>query len=268
LTRREQVAKFVENRYFQNFIIAVILFNAGTLALETTPGMSAGNERALHTLDYIALSIFVLELVAKLYAYRGRFFGDSWNIFDLFVIGIALVPAAGPFAVLRALRVLRVLRLVSKIPSMRKVVSGLLAAIPGMASIAALLGLIVFVAAVMATKLFGGISPDDFGDLGTSLFTLFQVMTGEAWRDIAKTIMVQAPMAWVFFVVYILVSSFAVLNLFIAVVVSGMEGELREDLREEEAKQREQQSAVNAEILGELRALRAEVALLRQGDRV
>lgn len=268
MTRREQVAKFVENRHCQNFIIAVIIFNAATLALETTPGMSQGNERALHTLDYVALSIFVLELLAKLYACRGRFFGDSWNIFDLLVIGIALVPAAGPFAVLRALRVLRVLRLVSKIPSMRKVVSGLLAAIPGMASIAALLGLIIFVAAVMATKLFGAISPADFGDLGTSLFTLFQVMTGEAWPDIAKSIMVEAPMAWVFFVVYILVSSFAVLNLFIAVVVSGMESELREDLREEEAKQREQQSVVNAEILDELRALRAEVALLRPADRV
>jgi voltage-gated sodium channel len=268
LTRREQVAKFVDDRRVQNFIIAVIIFNATTLALETSPGISGEYGHALHALDYLALSIFVLELLAKLYAYRGRFFGDSWNIFDLLVIGIALVPAAGPFAVLRALRVLRVLRLVSKIPSMRKVVSGLLAAIPGMASIAALLGLIIFVAGVMATKLFGAISPEDFGDLGTSLFTLFQVMTGEAWPDIAKSIMVEAPMAWVFFVVYILVSSFAVLNLFIAVVVSGMESELREDLREEEAKQQEQQAAVNAEILEELRALRAEITLLRQGDRV
>jgi voltage-gated sodium channel len=268
LTRREQVAKFVENRRFQNFIIAVIIFNAVTLAMETSPSIVGAYGRVLHTLDYIALAIFVAELLAKLYAHRRRFFGDSWNVFDLLVIGIAVIPATGPFAVLRSLRVLRVLRLVSVVPSMRKVVSGLLAAIPGMASIAALLGLIIFVAGVMATKLFGAISPGDFGDLGTSLFTLFQVMTGEAWPDIAKQVMVEAPMAWVFFVVYILVSSFAVLNLFIAVVVSGMEDELRKDIAEEEAKQQEQQDAVNKEILDELRALRAEIALLRQGDPV
>lgn len=264
MTGRERVAELVEDRRFQNFIIAVILFNAVTLGLETSTEIVASYGRLLHTLDYIALGIFVLELAAKFYAHRRKFFRDSWNIFDLIVIGIALVPATGPFAVLRALRVLRVLRLISVVPSMRKVVSGLLAAIPGMASIAALLGLIIFVAGVMATKLFGHISPDNFGDLGTSLFTLFQVMTGEAWPDIAKEIMKQAPMAWVFFVIYILVSSFAVLNLFIAVVVSGMEDELRRDIAEEEAKQAETQAAANKEILDELRALRAEVAALRQ----
>ncbi|QWF81591.1 hypothetical protein HUW46_05024 [Amycolatopsis sp. CA-230715] len=265
LTGRDRVARLVESRRFGNFIIAVIVFNAATLGMETSTRLLAEFGGLLHTLDHIALSIFVAELLAKLYAYRGRFFRDSWNVFDLVIIGIAVIPATGPFAVLRALRVLRVLRLISVVPSMRKVVSGLLTAIPGMASIAALLGLIIFVAGVMATKLFGGISPDNFGDLGTSLFTLFQVMTGEAWPDIAKEIMTQAPMAWIFFVVYILVSSFAVLNLFIAVVVSGMESELREDIREEEAKQAEEQAAANREILDELRALRAEVAELRAG---
>lgn len=264
MTGRERVAKVVEDRRFQNFIIAVIIFNAVTLGLETSSRMVAGYGNLLHTLDYVALGIFVLELAAKFYAYRGKFFRDPWNIFDLIVVGIAVVPATGPFAVLRSLRVLRVLRLISVVPSMRKVVSGLLTAIPGMASIAALLGLIIFVAGVMATKLFGQISPDNFGDLGTSLFTLFQVMTGEAWPDIAKEVMKQAPMAWVFFVIYILVSSFAVLNLFIAVVVSGMEDELRQDIREEEEKQAATQAAANEKILDELRALRAEVAALRQ----
>ncbi|GAB3718623.1 hypothetical protein GCM10027598_30560 [Amycolatopsis oliviviridis] len=264
MSGRERVAKFVEARAFQNFIIAVIVFNAVTLGLETSTRMLAEYGRLLHTVDYVALTIFVLELAAKFYAYRGKFFRDPWNIFDLLVVGIAVIPTTGPFAVLRALRVLRVLRLISVVPSMRKVVTGLLASIPGMASIAALLALIIFVAGVMATKLFGAISPENFGDLGTSLFTLFQVMTGEAWPDIAKEIMKEAPMAWVFFVVYILVSSFAVLNLFIAVVVSGMEDELRQDIREEEAKQTEAQARANTEILDELRALRAEVAELRQ----
>lgn len=260
---RDQVRQLVESKGFQNFIISVIVFNAVTLALETSSSILSAYGGVLHALDYSALAIFVLELLAKFYVYRRNFFRDSWNMFDLLVVGIALVPAAGPFAVLRALRVLRVLRLISVVPSMRKVVSGLLAAVPGMASIAALLGLIVFVAGVMSTKMFSTVSPENFGDLGTSLFTLFQVMTGEAWPDIAKDVMEQVPMAWIFFVVYILVSSFAVLNLFIAVVVSAMEDQLRDDLREEEAKQTEQQAVANAEILAELRALRAEVAALR-----
>lgn len=260
---RERVRRFVEDRRFGNFIIAVILFNAATLALETSSGIVADHGGLLHTLDYIALGIFVAELLAKFHAYRGRFFRDSWNVFDLLVVGIALIPAAGPFAVLRALRVLRVLRLISVVPSMRKVVSGLLAAVPGMLSIAALLGLVIFVAGVMATKMFGGISGEDFGDLGTSLFTLFQVMTGEAWPDIAKNVMEQAPMAWIFFVVYILVSSFAVLNLFIAVVVRAMEDQLRDELREEDEEQARVQAAVNEQILAELRAVRAELAAFR-----
>ncbi len=264
VTTRERVRRLVDDRRFQNFIIAVIVFNAITLALETSQSMLAAFGGVLHTLDYLALTIFVVELLAKLYAYRGDFLRDSWNIFDVVVVGIALVPATGPFAVLRALRILRVLRLVSLVPSMRKVVAGLLAAVPGMASIAALLGLVVFVAAVMATKLFGAIAPDDFGSLGASLFTLFQVMTGEAWPDIAKAIMEQQPLAWIFFVIYILVSSFAVLNLFIAVIVSAMEDQLRDEIREEEDKQAAAQDAANQAILAELRALRTEIAQLRQ----
>ncbi|WP_420848783.1 ion transporter [Prauserella marina] len=264
VTFRERLRQLIEDRRFQNFIIAVIIFNAVTLALETSRGLLADIGGLLHTLDYIALTIFVLELLAKFYVYGKDFFRDPWNVFDTVVVSIALIPATGPFAVLRALRILRVLRLVSLVPSMRKVVAGLLAAVPGMASIAALLGLVIFVAGVMATKLFGGIAPDDFGGLGTSLFTLFQVMTGEAWPDIAKAIMEEAPLAWIFFVVYILVSSFAVLNLFIAVIVSAMEDQLRDEMKAEEERQAAEQLAVNTEILGELRALRAEVAELRQ----
>lgn len=261
---RARVRGVVEHPYFTRFVIAVIVVNAITLALETSPSLVASHGGVLHLLDTIALTIFVAELGLKFAVYGPRFLRDPWNVFDLVIVGIALVPATGPFSVLRALRILRVLRLVSAVPSMRKVVVGLLSAVPGMASIAALLALIVFVSGVMATKLFGTISPEDFGDLGTSLFTLFQVMTGEAWPDIADRVMAQAPMAWIFFVVYILVSSFAVLNLFIAVVVSAMEEQLRDDLREEESQHAAAQTAANEAILAELRALRAEVTELRR----
>lgn len=268
LNWRARLTALLEHDRFQQFIITVIVANAITLAMETSKSIMASHGSLLHVLDLIALTIFVIELVAKMVAYGPRFLRDPWNVFDLLVVGIALVPATGPFSVLRSLRVLRVLRLISIVPSMRRVVAALLKAVPGMASIGALLALVIFVAGVMATKLFGTIAPKYFDDLGTSLFSLFQVMTGEGWPDMAEVVMAQAPAAWIFFVIYILISSFAVLNLFIAVVVSAMEEQLREDMREEESVHAAAQARANAEILTELRALRAEVASLRESDRV
>jgi len=260
---RARARELVERKGFQRLVIVLIVFNAVTLGLETSERMTASYGGLLHVLDRVTLAVFVGELLLRLYGYGWRFFRDPWNIFDTLVIGIALVPATGPLSVLRTLRVLRVLRLVSAVPSMRRVVSGLLAAVPGMASVASLLALVIFVAGVMATKLFGTIAPLYFGDLGTSLFTLFQIMTGEAWPDIAREVMAAAPLAWIFFVIYILISSFAVLNLFIAVVVSGMEDEVTSDLAEAEERNAVAQARSDAQILEEVRALRAEVAQLR-----
>jgi voltage-gated sodium channel len=260
---KEQARALVERRGFQRLVIVLIVFNAVTLGLETSERIMASYGGLLHVLDRMTLAVFVAELGLRLYGYGWRFFRDPWNIFDSLVIGIALVPATGPLSVLRTLRVLRVLRLVSAVPSMRRVVSGLLAAVPGLASVASLLALVIFVAGVMATKLFGAIAPLYFGDLGTSLFTLFQIMTGEAWPDVAREVMAGAPLAWIFFVIYILVSSFAVLNLFIAVVVSGMEDQVTSDLAEAEERNAAAQARSDALILEEVRALRAEVAELR-----
>jgi voltage-gated sodium channel len=143
------------------------------------------------------------------------------------------------------------------------VVGGLLAALPGMTSISALLLLILYVAGVMGTKLFGEVAPESFGTLGTTLFTLFQTMTGEGWPDIAQQVMTEVPTAWIFFVVYILVSSFMVLNLFIAVVVSAMESQVMAEARAEEAEHAADEQIANRMILDEVRELRAELAELR-----
>lgn len=220
---RERVRHVVESRRFQHAIMAVIIVNAATLGVETSPAAMREFGAVLTSLDRLALGIFVIELLAKFYVYRLRFFRDPWNCFDFVVVGIALVPATGAFSVLRALRVLRVLRLVSIIPSMRRVVATLLAAIPGVSSIVGLLVLIIYVAAVMATKLFREASPEHFGNLGRSLWTLFQVMTGEGWPEVADAVMAEEPMAWIFFLVFILLSTFVVLNLFLAVMVNAME---------------------------------------------
>jgi voltage-gated sodium channel len=260
---RDRARALVEHRRFQEFIIWVIVLNAVTLGLETSDHVMDSVGGLLHGLDRAVVYVFVVELACRLYVYRLRFFTDSWNVFDFVVVCISLVPASGAFSVLRSLRVLRALRLISAVPAMRRVVAGLLAAVPGMASIGALLSLVIYVAAVMATKLFGEIAPRYFDDLGTTLFTLFQTMTGEGWPDVAAAVMAKAPLAWIFFVIYILVSSFAVLNLFIAVIVSGMEKQVTDDLAEAEDRHAADQAEADKLLLSEVRALRAEVAAMR-----
>lgn len=215
--------RFWGHKTVQNFIIALILVNAAILGMETSPRIMEAWGEGLHVLDQAILAIFVTEIVCLLAARGFNFFKDPWCVFDFIVVGIALVPSSGPFAVLRSLRVLRVLRLVNKIKSIRRVVAALLGAIPGMASVFGLVMILFYVFAVISTKLFGSSFPDLFGDLGLSLFTLFQIMTLEGWSgDIARPIMEIYPYSWIFFLIFILTATFTVLNLFIAVIVNSL----------------------------------------------
>ena len=257
---RGRAGALIEHRRFDQAIVALIVANAVALGLETSPAIAARFGELLYVLDRAVLGVFVAELLLRCFVYRRRFFHDPWRVFDLAIVGIALMPASGAFSVLRALRVLRVLRLVSLVPSMRGVVSALLKALPGMASIIGLMALVLYVSAVRATQLFGAIAPAYFGSLGTSLFTLFQVMTVEGWPDIARGVMAQSPYAWIFFVTYLLIATFMVLNLFIAVVVNAMQAQVADDLKGEGA-------AHALLILEELRALRGEIEALRGASR-
>lgn len=259
---RENVRRLVVARGFQRIVLVVIVINAATLGAQTSPDLVDRSGGLLAHLDRAALAIFVVELLLKLYAQRLSFFRDPWNCFDLIVVSVSLVPAAGAFSVLRALRVLRMLRLISAVPSMRRVVATLLAAIPGVSSIIGLLALVVYVAAVMATTLFGEAAPGYFGGLGRSLWTLFQVMTGENWPAVADAVMAERPMAWIFFLIYILVSSFVVLNLFLAVVVNAMDT-VRLSEADAAATGPTEGGAEEQSVAAELAALRGEIAALR-----
>jgi voltage-gated sodium channel len=252
VTRRERIVNLIESDAFQRTIVGVIVFNAVTLGLETSESIMAEAGGLLHALDRAVLVVFIVELLLRGYVYRTKFLRDPWSVFDLVVVGLSLVPTSGGLSVLRALRILRALRLVSAVPGMKRVVSGLLSAIPAMLSIIMLLGLVLYVGAVLATEMYGPAAPQHFGHLGKSLYTLFQVMTGEAWPDIAAQVLPSHPTAWAFFVIFILISTFVVLNLFTAVVVSAMEPEHKEEIQ------------IETTVLAELRALRAEVAALRR----
>ena len=216
--------EFVEARRFNLFVTTVIVINAITLGLETSPAVVDRFGVVLHIIDTGALWIFTIELLLKLFVYRARFFKDGWNIFDFTIVTIAWIPAAGPLSVLRALRIMRVLRLISVVPAMRKVVGALFHALPGMGSIVTVLLLMYYIAAVMATNLFGSAFPDWFGDIGASMYSLFQIMTLESWSmGIVRPVMEVYPKAWIFFVPFIIVTSFTVLNLFIALIVNSMQ---------------------------------------------
>lgn len=221
---RQTGQAWLDTPIFQRTILTLIVINAVILGLETSTSVMQTAGRWILLIDQIILAVFVVELSLRFFVHRLAFWRDPWSVFDFAVVAIALVPATGPLAVLRALRVLRVLRMLTIVPSMRRVVGALLSAVPGLSSIALVLLLVFYVFGVIATHLFGALFPDWFGHLGRSLYTLFQVMTLESWSmGIARPVMEQAPWAWVFFIVFILFATFTMLNLFIAIIVNAMQ---------------------------------------------
>jgi len=220
---RSQVVSFVENKRFTNFIMLVIIINAITLGMETNNDTMARHGELLHLIDRCAVFIFTIEILLKLYMYRLSFFRAGWNVFDFIVVAITFIPAIGPLSILRSLRVLRILRLISIIPQMRRVIAALLHSIPGMASIMAVLLIIFYVASVLVTTLFGAEFEVLFGSIGASMYTLFQIMTLEGWsEEVVRPVMKVYPQSWVFFIPFIIITSFAVLNLFIGIIVDAM----------------------------------------------
>jgi voltage-gated sodium channel len=260
-----QTAHFwLDTPLFQRTILTLIVINAVILGLETSPSVMEVAGRWIMLLDKIILAIFVAELALRMFVHRLAFWRDPWSVFDFSVVAIALVPATGPFAVLRALRVLRVLRMLTIVPSMRRVVGALLSAIPGLSSIALVLLLVFYVFAVIATHLFGTLFPDWFGHLGRSLYTLFQVMTLESWSmGIARPVMEQAPWAWAFFIIFILFATFTMLNLFIAIIVNAMQTFQETENQHTLETVTQLGQSVEQELHGEVKVLRQELAEIK-----
>ncbi|MFA3916226.1 ion transporter [Ruegeria hyattellae] len=273
MTMQERAREFIERRSIQNAILGVIIVNAITLGLSTSAAVQAQVGDLLAVFDRVVLGIFVIELLIKFYAYRLRFFTNAWNVFDLIVVGLGLLPDRDGLSALRGLRVIRAMRLLSVIPQMRAVVQALLDALPGMGAVIIMISIVFYVFAVMATLMYGPAFDVWFGTLGRSLYSLFQIMTLESWSmGIVRPVMEEYPTAWAFFVPFIVITAFSVLNLFIGLLVNTMQSAVEDESELEFEKLRElvrtETDVVDEHVLAlheELRALRKEVAELKAG---
>lgn len=261
---RARLAAFVEAEPFQRAITILIVINAITLGLETWDGAMEQWGDALRAVDTAILAIFVIEIAVRIAAHGWRFFANGWSLFDVFVVGIALMPSSGALSVLRALRILRAFRLVSAVPAMRSVIEALVKSLPGLSSIMLLLSLVFYVFAVMATKLYGDAVPERFGTLGASMYALFQVMTLEGWPDVVGSVLEHHGFALLFFIPFMMLSTFTVLNLFIALIVDSMQKLHQVEIEVHDAEERAAEAADRAKIGRELDALTAEIRALRE----
>ena len=253
----EQSYTFIEGRNAQRWITGLIVVNAITLGLETNPDVLLRFGNLLSLLDTGILAVFTIEILIKIAHSRLSFFKNGWNLFDFIIISISLIPSSGPLSVLRTLRIFRVMRLLSVVPSMRKVTQALILAIPGILSVGSIILLIFYVSAVLSTNFFGEEFGAWFGNIGQSMFTLFQIMTLESWSmGIVRPVMESYSWAWAFFVPFILVTSFAVLNLFIGIIVDAMQSQ---NVERRDQSQIKELVDTPAEVGTELALLRREV---------
>ena len=252
---RVSLARWVESSAVEQFIVAVILVNGLVLGLETSEALMERMGGFLMLLDKLCLCVFLVEIALKLAVYRWHFFRNGWNWFDFLVVAVAIVPNAGPWSVLRSLRILRVLRLLTIMPQLKRVVAAFIHAIPGLSGVIVLMAVFFYTMAVLATNLFGDAFPQWFGSIGGSLFSLFQVMTLESWSmGIVRPVMEVYSWAWAFFVTFIMIATFTILNLFIGIIVSTMQ----------ELSTLPDPEAQNAELLTTLSRMEEDIARLRQ----
>ncbi len=220
---KNTIKHLIEAKAFQHFITFLIIFNGIILGLATSKEFMADYEVFIDVLDMAIVALFSIEICLRIYVYRLSFFKDPWSLFDFFVVSISLIPANDGLSILRVLRVLRLFRLLTIVPQMRLIISAILSVIPGMASVSLVLLLFFYIFAIISTNLFSADFPQWFGTLGGSMYTLFQIMTLESWSmGIARPVMEVHPHAWIFFVIYILIVTFIMVNLFIGLVVDAI----------------------------------------------
>ena len=254
--------RLVGSNWFEYFIIAVILANAVLLGLGTSPSVERQYGDWLHLGNRVALGIFIVEALLKMLALAPRphrYFREGWNVFDFLVIVLALVPATGDFAMItRLARLLRVVRLITTIQDLRLIVAALVRSIPSVGHVMMLMGIVVYIYAIMGYHLFHEHDPENWRNLGISVLTLFNIITLEGWTEVMNTAMEAYPWAWVYFVTFVVIGTFVVINMFIAIIINNLDEVKAERLRELET------PVSRDDLLREIRATQATLERLER----
>lgn len=262
---RQKLGNFLEGRHFQNFIVTLIVVNSITIGVETSKWWMDSYGKFFDSLDNLILLIFVLEILLKIYAFGFRFFRDPWNLFDFAIVFVSVLPAAGSISVFRTLRILRTLRLIKNVPKLRIIIEALIKSIPSIGWIMVLLVVVFYIFAVLGTNLYGGAFPQWFGSIGSSMFTLFQIMTLESWSSgIARPMMEVMPYSYFFFIPFILIATYTTLNIFIAIVVNTMNELHHQDVQKEEVKLQDFVHSEHEKTQSKLDALNAKIDKLAE----
>ena len=234
--------KVVDHKAFQGFILFIIIFNSVIMGIETISGLPDKVVLVLGLFNNVCLWIFIIEMLLKFLAYGMDYFKDPWNWFDMVIIGTSLISALPFMAALRAFRVLRVLRSLKALRSMRLVSSirhlqiilvAIVRSVPSILWTGLLMILIYYIFALIGVNLFGQAFPDWFGTVGKAMYTLFQVMTLESWSmGISRPVMEVYSAAWLYFVPFVLISSFIVMNVVVGIVVNSISEVTAEDTKQ------------------------------------
>ena len=231
MTLREKIKSFVDSNKVQNFIILLIVLNALFMGLETFPRWTDFiGESAVSSLDMFFIVVFLVEVLLKIYAHGPAFFKSGWNLFDFFIVALSLVPGNGVFScfrVVRVLRIFRTMRLFGRIENLRVIVSAMLKALPNLGWLILILGIFFYIFAVLSTTLFGTLAPEKFGDIFTSFYSLFSLMTMEGWQETVEGI--KSPYSKVVFIPFMLISSYIFLNMVVGIIVAAMEEIVKEE---------------------------------------
>lgn len=226
--------RLTEAPAFQAAVVVAILANAVVLGLETYASVEREHGDVLALLNDAFLALFTAEIAIRILAHGRRpwrYFRSGWNLFDFAIVGVAYLPfVRESVTLLRLARALRVARLLTVLPELRVVIGGLVRSVAPLASVALLTFFLLYLYGMVGWLWFGDHDPDRFGDIGRALLTLFQILTIEGWNDVLATEQEHSRWSWVYFVSFILVASFLVLNLVIAIVLNSVE-EAREDER-------------------------------------
>jgi voltage-gated sodium channel len=238
--------RIVGSQLFDTLIIAVILANAVVLGLQTYPDLVARRGDTLDLLNEVFLGIFVVELLLRIGSYGRRpqgFFRNGWNVFDFVVIAAAFLPGVRDSStLLRLARLLRVVRIVRLLPDLRVLLQGVVRSLPPLFSMTLLVTLLLFVYGMIGWLLFGDALPGDWGNIGVAMLTLFVMLTLENFPAYMDAGMSVHPWAWIYFVTFVLIAAFMVLNVLIGIVLNSME----------EAREIERRRALGADVDDEI----------------